>query len=78
MKFKMIADAIEMREATRLVENEHNAQKLWIDFNACTLKNPLSEDAEGTIEIPSACIGKFNKLKMAADAMKLRKYTTQN
>ena len=68
-KFTMIGDAIKVREATRLVENEHNAQKLWIDFNACTLKNPLSEDAEGAIEIPSACIGAFNKLTMGADAV---------
>jgi hypothetical protein len=77
-KFKMIENAIKVREATQSVENAYNAQQVRLDFNACIHKNPLSESIEGTIGIPSACIRQFNQLKTVVPTMRVRKDTTQN
>ena len=74
-KFKMMEDTMKVRGATPFVENEHNAQQVKLDssayvqknpildFKACMRKNPLLEHADGTVEIPSACISQFNQLK---------------
>jgi hypothetical protein len=60
-KFKMLTDVMEIREATQPIENEHSAE---------VHKNPLAEDTAG---IPlSACIKRFNQLKMEADTLKVR------
>jgi hypothetical protein len=77
-KFKMIEDAMKVRETTRFVEDEHDSQQVRLDFNACIHKNPLSKHADGTVGIPSACIGQFNQLKTVVDAMKVYEDTIQN
>ena len=56
-------------------QNEHLVQQLRLNYTACLVRNPLAEDTEGTSEIPFACVGHFNKLKMVTDAMKMSEAT---